>query len=136
MNSDRLKLLLWLRAAYFTLGVGLLFWLPIEDTTPETPFVFSAGFVTLAAIHRWIRSVEPPYKRIWTRYPASGMILGITIPLLTVCLMIFKNGMHAHGFPDFSPSDLAGVIGSTPWSAFAGGLCGLAASYWRWRKCR
>jgi hypothetical protein len=116
--------------------VGLLFWLPIEDTSVLFVYACSGGIVILAAIQQGYRFAQTPCKNIWTRHPASGMILGVTFPLLAGLLMVFKNGVHAHAFPDFSTSDLVQVISWTPWSALAGGILGLAASFWRWSTCR
>ncbi len=126
---------LWLRAAYFILGTGLLFWLPIEDTGLTSPLLFAGGAGVLVGVHAWLRFAATPCLAIWTRYPASGMILGGAIPLLAGFLMVFKNGLHAHGFPDFSPDDLGRLLRWTPWGAAAGLAGGLAASLWRQKGC-
>jgi hypothetical protein len=113
----------------------MFFWLPLEDTTPISPLFFAGGVILLTAIAGWLRSAETPCVAIWTRYPASGMILGGALPLLAGFLMLFKNGLHGHGFPDFSSSDLVWIASKTPWTILAGSLTGLTASFTRWRTC-
>ena len=63
---------------------------------------------------------------MWRRVLTSAL-LGFAVPVFAVFLMVFKGGLHAHGFPDFLPAQILAVLRSAPWFALGGALAALFA---------
>jgi hypothetical protein len=121
-----------LRALSLLLGALVLFWLPIEDTSIRAPLLLAAAASTLLALHTYYR-----LRSGRSRGAAGGTIVlaglaGLAVGPLAVLLMVFKSGLHGHGFPDFSPAELLQVLQDTPRWTLAGLLIGalLAAALW------
>ena len=93
------------------LSIFFIFWLPIEDTSFVPGLVFA--WLWLAAGGIWWRyrlsGQGKPVKLI-----SLGLVGGLLVSPLAVFLLLFKNALHAHGFPDFSFSELITVIYLTP----------------------
>ena len=121
---------LWLRAAYFITGVALLFWLSVEDRTLGTPLFFAAWVAVLTGLRLWVRFRHSPCDNFWRRYPLTGSLLAGLVPSLAVLTTIFKSGLHAHGFLEFSVPELAAVLRLTPAFALGGLAMGLTVSFW------
>jgi hypothetical protein len=124
---------MWLRAAYFVTGVVLLFWLSYEDRTLQTPLMVAVWVVVLIGLGLWVRVRSAPCQKIWSRYPLVGSLLGALIPPLAVLMTIFKSGLHAHGFLEFTTPELASVLQLTPSLALGGLALGMGVSLWCWR---
>ena len=121
---------MWLRAAYFITGVVLLFWLPVEDRTLGPPLFFAAWAAVLIGMRLWTRFRDSPCENIWRRYPLTGGLLTGLVPGLAVLATIFKSGLHAHGFLEFTVPELAAVLRLTPAFALGGLALGLTVSLW------
>ena len=100
----------WLRGASLLLGAILLFWLPVEDTGTRTPLLPAALGVTLLAAFQLNRFALRPCRHLWVRHILPGALGGLAIPLLATGLMVFKSGIHRHGFPDYTPGQLFSVL--------------------------
>ena len=56
---------------------------------------------------------------------AAGAVYGALTSLSVFALMLFKDLLHAHAFPDYPPQMLLGILERMPAWALAGGLAGL-----------
>jgi len=107
---------------------GILFsWLSLEDSSVLPASLIGAGVAILMAL-RWV------FVRFGGRTLAfstallgailAGMVIGASAAVLTAALMLFKNGMHAHVFPDFPGGLILDMIVRAPAWAVAGALVG------------
>ena len=58
-----------------------------------------------------------------------GFAVGGLSSLMTVSLMLFKNLLHGHIYPDYPPSLMLGVLERLPIWMLAGGLAGLGLGF-------
>ena len=124
-NSNKSPL--WLRWWGILWGIITLLWLPIEDIDTTKLVLVAAGWaiwlgVKLAA-GTFLSAV--PWRLVWI-----GILSGFTIIVLVFALVLFKAGMHHHGFLDFSFWQLGRVVRQTPWWVLAGGLAGGMVEIW------
>jgi hypothetical protein len=96
--------------------VLFLFWLPIEDTTIWASAALALG-LTIGLAFRFALNRSAPS---WANTFATGALLGASLPLLTIFLMAFKSGLHAHGFADFTLRQLSVVLYSIPFTILIG----------------
>lgn len=102
------------------LGLGwlaaMLIWLPMEDVDAVWALLLGGtGCLWMAT------NVKMRAKRLGLTW--LGALSGLATPLAAGLLMLFKTGLHAHGFSDFSGPQLWGVLRLTPYL----GMAGLAA---------
>lgn len=107
----------WHRLAGFVWLAVFLIWLPFEDTNVGSA-VFLASGVSVLAILKIARNWRE--KGAFWRFAALGLITGVSIPLLAATLMVFKSGLHAHGFSDFPISQFNLVLSAIPLAAVIG----------------
>ncbi len=96
--------------------VLFLFWLPIEDTTIWASAALALG-LTIGLAFRFALNRSAPS---WPNTFATGALLGGSLPLLTIFLMAFKSGLHAHGFADFTLRQFLVVLYSIPFTILIG----------------
>ncbi|MDH5505884.1 MAG: hypothetical protein OEZ02_01535 [Anaerolineae bacterium] len=116
----RLRTLALLWMAFF------LLWLPLEDV--HLGFVVAlaaAASLYLAANLIVTRRIRHTQLRFW----ALWLFTGLVGPLLAVFLMVFKGGLHAHGFADFAAAQIYAVLSAAPWWLLAGLAFGVI---WKW----
>lgn len=113
----------WLGAAWLLL---FLLWLPFEDTTIRFPVGLALG------LGAWL-ALRP--RRLWSTLggvlPAAlftAAWLG-SLPALALALMLFKGGLHAHGFPDFTLGQAGQLLRAVPVCALLGGVLGAGAYF-------
>jgi len=100
----------------------LLAWLPLED-------VHIGAALTLAALFGlWL------YGRLISEGRLSALahlgwaaLAGAVVPIMALVLMVFKSGLHAHGFSDFSVAQMLGVLAHVPQALGVGVLVGFFA---------
>lgn len=105
-----------MKAASIILMFLFLIWLPIEDTHIWASASLAFGAVTLLAVRLFPRTRSSS----WLVALALGSLLGAALPLLTIFLMAFKSGLHAHGFADFTVRQLSAVLYSIPFTVIVG----------------
>jgi hypothetical protein len=119
-----------LRYLAIVLGVLFLLWIPIEDMH-EGFVLLLAGSMCAWLAARHLSRTHNARGRLWLRQTAIGLTAGIAVTPVSLMLMIFKNGIHAHEVPDFSAQQMASVIEMTPIWASSGLLVGLGSSLWK-----
>lgn len=105
------------------MGIGVLFliWIPIEDLDINYVTGLGTGISTWLALRKFYALQE--YKA-WKGMIISGGLWGLAVAPLTITMMVFKSGLHAHGFQDFPISQMTDVLRSTPWWGLAGLVLG------------
>jgi hypothetical protein len=120
LAEQRKSLLLrWWGIFWFFL---MMFWLPVEDVTIYAVVLIAVGlcgWIGVWGAHRWSARIPPE------RYPLWGLVMGLAVPLVGIGLIIVKNGLHAHGFSDFTAEQMGQVLKS----GFFSGCGGLAAGW-------
>ena len=59
----------------------------------------------------------------------GGAATGVLASLATILLMLFKNLLHSHVYPDYPPQLMLGVLERLPTWGLAGGLAGLGLGF-------
>ena len=122
------KLPLRLRWSGLALGVLTLAWLPLEDT--HTVYLTSLSLLWSAWTAGWLAA--RPRVRAWLAsggwvFALLGAAAGLLSAPVAVGLVIFKAGLHAHGFLDFTLFQLTQLLLRTPIWVAAGGVVGYGA---------
>jgi len=106
--------------------LAFLFWLPFEDTQLWMSAALAAG----GCVWIGLRAAGKFPRTVW-RAVGFGALLGAAVPVLTIALMAFKSGLHAHGFADFTARQVWWVLTAFPFSILIGGFAGaLAKTIW------
>lgn len=114
------------------LGSGALafVWLSLEDPSPLLAALHSLLLVLPATIGwLWRRfalaSISGPgWLALWA---GGGALAGLAAALTAALLMLLRNGLHAHIFPDFPFFMIAEMAALAPLWALGGGLLGVGA---------
>lgn len=117
-----------------TLGAGwlLLFlvWLPFEDSGLLFPVLLAMDLCVWLALRLW--PFWSTLGDVLTASLAAGAWLA-AVPVLTLGFMVFKGGLHGHGFPDFALTRFAYVLLAVPVGALFGAVLGAVAYFIRKR---
>lgn len=105
----------WWGIVLVFLGV---FWLPVEDVSLGAVTLLAAGLCGWLGVWcalRWPARLPPE------RYPLWGLAVGLAVPVAAIGLMVFKSGLHAHGYSDFTAQQMGQMLkGGFGWAG--GGL--------------
>lgn len=106
---------------YAAIFLALLFFigLPREDVSMGPVTVYAALWAIWLALRVFIN--QAPSIPIWQRL-LYGVLIAGAVPLFAVCLLLFKSGLHAHGFPEYSAQQLITLLWQTPWWALGGAV--------------
>lgn len=126
------------RLAALLIGVVVFFWLRVEDdnaiAAAVCAFLSTCLFVTGWA---WRKAGGRSYswRRMLATCAALGGLAGSGTAASAALLMLIKNGLHGHLFPDFPFGMIAGVLALAPIWTIGGGLVGLGiGAVWVVRK--
>lgn len=111
-------------------GALAFFWLSLEDPNPLLAALHSLLLV-LPATAGWLwrrlaltRLSGPGWLVLWA---GGGALAGLAAALTAALLMLLRNGLHAHIFPDFPFFMIAEMAALAPTWALGGGLLGVGA---------
>ncbi|UYN91903.1 MAG: hypothetical protein KIT70_00045 [Anaerolineales bacterium] len=107
-----------------------LVWLPFEDTSVIFPLMLALDLSVWLALRLW------PFWSTLGDVVIAALAAGAwlaAVPIVTLGLMIFKGGLHGHGFPDFALSQFSYVLLAVPVCAVLGGLLGAIIYFIRQR---
>jgi hypothetical protein len=99
-----------LRPAAVLLALYSAVWISLEGNLPQT-LALGIGLTAVSLLHLLQRTLGGRRLSLpaWlTTAAASGLALGAGSILLTLFLMAFKTGLHAHG-PEFTAAQIAWV---------------------------
>lgn len=125
-----LKLPLWLRLSALLIAVALILWLPIEDLDLRYVLLFAA-LITAWWAARFLVRLPPDGRSFIMSHIVIGTLSGAAVTPLALLLMVFKSGLHAHGQPDFTLSQMQAILARTPVWALAGFLIALGLAILR-----
>ena len=116
-------------------GGAALLWTSLEDNH-VLPVVLLGAALALALMLRWI-------TRRWggsifagraalLGAAGAGALTGVSAALATTALMLLKDGLHAHLFPDYPFGMIIDILARAPLWALAGALAavGLLLAWW------
>jgi hypothetical protein len=106
----------WSGVAWMTL---FLFWLPVEDVS-VWPALALSGLGLAWFYMRWRLGAAGAN---W-RWPWMAGLLGLAAPVSTLFLLVFKSGVHSHGFPELPVSLLSRLLRQIPVWGLIGVLFG------------
>ena len=106
-----------LRLSATALGIVLLFWIPVEDTTLVPALLLGTAICALTLVALWTK-ISKMTKAQTVVVAFAGLLAGGAVPVVAALLAIFKNGLHSHGYPDFINAQLLDLLTRIPvWSA-------------------
>ncbi len=124
------------RLAGLGIGAALLLWLSVEDNHVWPAALLGAALAVLLVTLNLLQHLggrDLPARWVVPGGGLLGMLAGLAASVVTAGLMLFKNALHAHLFPDYPPGLLLAILERAPVWALAGGLTGLGLAFgWRW----
>jgi hypothetical protein len=129
------------RTRLLTIGYGVMvfFWLRIEDNS-VLPAVIGGLGLSLLGAHLWLtKNLSGKILRLGYLVIGSvsfGVVCGLATSAVAAGLMLLKNGMHGHVFPDFPFGVIVEILQRAPVWALAGGLAGLGLALAWWALTR
>ncbi len=120
-------------------GGLLLLWTSLEDNTMLPVALLGGGLALLIVQHYGGRRLEGrAFTPRQTMFAAAllGVATGVVAALATTLLMLIKDGMHSHLFPDYPFGMIVDTLTRAPIWALAGllGGIGLLLAWWAVRR--
>jgi uncharacterized membrane protein len=107
----------------------ILSWLGLEDNAIVPVALIGAGGALVVSA-RWLCVRLGGRAFMFSTALAGGalfgMVSGAGAAVLTALLMLFKNGMHGHIFPDYPGGLIIAMLARAPLWSIAGALLGAA----------
>lgn len=122
------KLPLWLRWWGLLNGAVTLFWLPVEDVLFSFISLLSAAWCLWFGGWLWVRFGDR-WGTVFRGVAVGGVSGAVFFPVVVV-LAVFKGGIHAHGFLDYSNFELEKLLSFTPATVLGGMILGGLLSIW------
>ncbi len=123
----------WVRISGIVLGILILVWLPFEDQNEFGVMVISGMICSWVAVWIFVKTVRND-KKILLRHSLVGIAAGLAIAPLAIILMAFKGGIHGHGTPDYTVTQMQVVLSRLPYFGISGFLVGFGSGLWRFVK--
>lgn len=117
----------------FLLGILILGWLPIEDVDLRVVFLFAGAFCGIIAVN-FLLQKTPDYPAKSIHIPLTGTLAGLAVCPIVIIMMTFKSGLHGHGNPDITISEILSILKLSPLWGFSGLLIGTGARLWKLSK--
>jgi hypothetical protein len=116
------------------LGIVVLIWLPVEESSILGVLLVSILICSWMGTWLLYRTSNSNVKPL-LRYLIIGGCVGLLIAPMALLLMAIKSGIHGHGRPDYTFSQMQSVISRIPFFV-AGGLlvaagAGVLANYYQ-----
>jgi hypothetical protein len=110
-------------------GAIVFFWLSLEDDRALSAALMGAGSMALVLIGWLSPSVMGRTlhgKSLWLALIALGALFGAGSAAFAAALMLLKNGLHAHLYPDYPFEMILAMLARAPAWGLAGMLSGAA----------
>ena len=114
--------------AALLIGASIFLWLRLEDDTVIAAAIGGLLITCLIVIGWAWRKVggrEYTWRWLLAVCAALGGLIGLGTAVSTALLMLIKNGLHAHIFPEFPFGMISGMLPLAPIWALGGVLIGL-----------
>ncbi len=108
-------------------GVLIMLWASLEDHDASAVALlgaFSSACLCLTFLDRLLPGAPMPPSLLLSAL--AGMLMGALATVLAAGLMLFKDLLHGHIFPDYPPAMILAMLERLPPWTLAGGLAGLA----------
>lgn len=122
----------WFRLIMFFLGILILGWLPIEDVDLRVAFLFAGVFCAIIATNLLLQ--PSVYLADSIRIPLIGTLAGLAVCPIVILMMTFKSGIHGHGSPDITFSEILSILRLTPLWGGGGLIIGIGIRLWKLSK--
>jgi hypothetical protein len=132
-TENRSNALRRLRIFALILGASIFLWLPFEDTSRYWVILFAILICCWGSARFLVAYSGSSRFGLWI-YPLCGALGGAAVTPTAIVLMIVKNGLHAHGPPDFTLDHIVSVILRTPVWLVGGSLIGTGIGLWQRSK--
>ena len=117
------------RLVWVVVAPAWFVWIALEDRT-LAPVMLLAALISSAfaitGLARWRSGTRVERRRWLLESTGVGLAAGALVAPAAILLILIKISIHAHGTPDFSPTDIGAVIRRFPVWMLAGTLCGEA----------
>ena len=113
----------WLRFAGLLLAIGIMVWLPIEESS-ELGVLVVSGLICIWGGIWLLTKTGVDDKHLILRHILVGFGAGLLVAPVAILLMAIKSGIHGHGSPDFTVSQMQNVLSRVPYFALGGVLVG------------
>ena len=99
-----------------------LLWLPLEDTKTIIPIILATYLILWIIIAKFILARES-----WkiSYFAILGVVGTSLLPIVASFLMLFKSGVHSHGFSEYSPNQFVALLSAIPFAAVSGLIMGI-----------
>ena len=105
------------------LGIVVLVWLPIEESSQVGVLVIAGLVCTWGAI--WLLPrIGSSGKHTLLGHIVIGGGAGLLLVPLAILLMAIKTGIHGHGTPDYTVDQMQDVLSRMPFFVLGGVLLG------------
>ena len=98
-----------LRILALVIGILIFIWLPFEDTHLRWVILFAVAIATWGAA-RVLTTFQTGTRIGLFIYPIAGALAGLSVTIIEILLMVFKNGLHGHSSPDFTYEQMAALL--------------------------
>ncbi len=115
-------------------GAAAFLWLGPESDAVWPPALLGLGLAALLAL-RWTADMTAAAPWFAPAAALLGGLIGLGTAPAAALLMLFKNALHAHLFPDYPPALILALLARVPAWALAGALAGLGLAF-AWRALR
>ena len=120
----------WLRFAGLLLAIGILVWLPIEEGS-ELGVLVVSGLICIWGGVWLLGKTSVDDKHLILRNILVGFGAGLMVAPVAILLMAIKSGIHGHGSPDFTVSQMQIVLSRLPYFVLVGILIGAGSGLLR-----
>ena len=121
---------LWLRLAGLVIGASIFIWVPFEDQGIQWVLLLSAAICGWFATRILLNHTTRNWSNV-IRHSLIGGLAGLAVAPLAFLLIIMKNGLHAHGTPDFTVDQIQTLFNLVPYLSISGLLIGFGCGLWR-----
>ena len=112
-------------------GTAAFLWLGPESDAIWPPAALGLGLAALLALW-WTADMAVTALAVVPVAVLLGALTGLGTAPAAALLMLFKNALHAHVFPDYPPGLVLAVLERAPAWALAGALAGLGLTFVWW----
>lgn len=133
MSTKRGATSLQMRFLAIILGIVLLFWLSIEDTSETWAILFSIAISACLAIV-FLGANRLSVRSLLYNCILIGTLAGILVTPIALLLMVFKTGLHGHEAPDYTAQQFISVVRRMPVWIVGGFFIGLGSGIWITRQ--
>lgn len=118
---------LWLKYTAIGVGILMLLWLPLEDSSESPVMVFALIISGVLALRvTYLEQNTPNLLRI----ALIGLLAGLFVIPIALVLIAFKTGVHSHDVPDFPAEQILSILQRIPLFTLGGLFLGVGSGVW------